>query len=329
MPKRQNYQKYKIMIGYKIEYVWIDGTTPTPLLRSKTRVVYNGAPTKVEEVDNWSFDASKTCQSTQKPTDLILKPVRLIGDPVKANGYIVMCEVLNLDYTPHETNIRSRLLDDDTGIWLGFGQEYFLIAGHVPAGWPGKGEPGIPKSRYYCGVGKSRVNGRHIVEKHMEICIAAGLQITGMNAGATLGQWKFQILAHNYIQACDDLWLARFLLERTAEQHGMDISYNYNECSLCTNFSTTYTRGYGIDDDMLLDIFHSMKESHHEDINQYGVNEKTEPEKFSMAGSGFAASCRVPIENEIPTYLEDRRGVATADPYRIAKIIKKHTDTWA
>ena len=38
-------------MSYQAEYIWIDGTEPTPLLRSKTRIVEGG-----KEPGIWGFD---------------------------------------------------------------------------------------------------------------------------------------------------------------------------------------------------------------------------------------------------------------------------------
>ena len=46
------------LMSYQAEYIWIDGTEPTPLLRSKTRIVEGG-----KEPGIWGFDGSSTNQA--------------------------------------------------------------------------------------------------------------------------------------------------------------------------------------------------------------------------------------------------------------------------
>ena len=38
-----------------------------------------------------------------------------------------MTEVLNADGTPHESNARAMIDDDDNDFWFGFEQEYFIM----------------------------------------------------------------------------------------------------------------------------------------------------------------------------------------------------------
>ena len=40
------------------EYIWIDGTEPTPRLRSKTKILADG-----KELPIWGFDGSSTNQA--------------------------------------------------------------------------------------------------------------------------------------------------------------------------------------------------------------------------------------------------------------------------
>ncbi len=58
-------------MSYKAEYIWIDGTEPTPLLRSKTKILQDGA-----DPDIWGFDGSSTNQAPGKASDCVLQPRR-------------------------------------------------------------------------------------------------------------------------------------------------------------------------------------------------------------------------------------------------------------
>ena len=125
------------------EYIWLDGAVPTRYLRSKARVVDSSKIKSVEDFPEWSFDGSSTNQATGDDSDCLLKPVEYITDPIRGEGnYLVMCEVLNPDGTPHESNSRAQLREvldagaDKQDIWLGFEQEYTLFKGRTPLGWP-------------------------------------------------------------------------------------------------------------------------------------------------------------------------------------------------
>ena len=123
----------------KLEYVWLDGTEPTQQLRGKTLVVKDFSG-ELKDCPKWCFDGSSTNQATGDNSDCILTPVFCCPDPGRKNSYIVMNEVMNSDGTPHESNHRATIEDDNNDFWFGFEQEYVLWDEEkgCPLGFPGK-----------------------------------------------------------------------------------------------------------------------------------------------------------------------------------------------
>ena len=163
---------------YKAEYIWIDGTEPTAKLRSKTKILADGAEPPI-----WGFDGSSTNQAEGHASDRVLKPVASCPDPIRGgDDILVLCEVLNIDDTPHESNTRAALREVAEKYaaqepLFGIEQEYTFFQGTRPLGFPDDGFP-APQGGYYCGVGADEIFGRPIVEKHLENCLAAGLAIS-------------------------------------------------------------------------------------------------------------------------------------------------------
>jgi glutamine synthetase len=177
-------------MSYKAEYIWIDGTRPTAKLRSKTKILADGA-----ELPIWGFDGSSTNQAHGHASDRVLKPVASYPDPIRGgDDILVLCEVFNVDDTPHESNTRAELRDvaerhASQEPLFGIEQEYTFFQGSRPLGFPEGGYPS-PQGGYYCGVGADEISGRPTVEKHLENCLAAGLAISGINAEVMPGQWS-------------------------------------------------------------------------------------------------------------------------------------------
>ena len=92
----------------KLEYIWLDGYDPTQNMRSKTLVKKNFSG-EVEDCPRWSFDGSSTKQAEGGSSDCLLKPVAIYPDPQRIDGFLVMCEVLNADGTPHVSNGRATI----------------------------------------------------------------------------------------------------------------------------------------------------------------------------------------------------------------------------
>ena len=230
----------------KLEYIWLDGYKPTQSLRSKTKVEKDFSG-KLADCDVWCFDGSSTEQAPGGSSDCLLKPVFICKDPQRKNAYLVMCEVLSSDGTPHPTNGRATIEDDDNDFWFGFEQEYFIMdtATQLPLGFPVGGYPG-PQGMYYCSVGGRNTHGRDFVEEHADLCIAAGLNFEGINQEVASGQWEFQLFAKGAKLAGDELWVARYLLDRLTEKYGYYIEYHpkpikgdWNGSGMHANFSNS------------------------------------------------------------------------------------------
>jgi len=77
-------------VAYQAEYIWIDGTEPTPLLRSKTKILADD----VTAPPAWGFDGSSTNQASGDKSDCALIPVFTCPDPIRGgDNILVLCEV--------------------------------------------------------------------------------------------------------------------------------------------------------------------------------------------------------------------------------------------
>ncbi|XP_056173058.1 glutamine synthetase-like [Syzygium oleosum] len=94
-----------------------------------------------------------------------------------------------------------------------------------PLGWPIGGYPG-PQGPYYYGVGADKAFGRDIVDARYKACLYAGIKISGINWEVMPGQWEFQVGSSVGISAGDELWIARYILERIMEIAGVVLSFD-------------------------------------------------------------------------------------------------------
>jgi glutamine synthetase len=251
-----------------------------------------------------------------------------------------MCEVELTDFTPHPTNTRARLRSivdryGDQEPLFGIEQEYTLMRDGRPLGFPELGYPGA-QGPYYCGVGGDRVDGRPIIEAHTQACIDAGLGIEGTNAEVLLGQWEFQIGVLSAPAIGDHIWVARWLLNRIAEDFGVAVSLDakpvqgdWNGAGAHTNFSTKAMReGW----DAIIAGCEALGNRVEEHIANYGAgiedrltgaHETARFDRFSYGVSDRGASIRIPwgVEKAQKGWIEDRRPNANADPYVVARLM--------
>ena len=332
------------------EYIWNDGEN----LRSKIKIIHNITNcVKPTDFPEWNFDGSSTGQSETKDSDLFLKPVYYCKNPFfveteKNKYYLVLCQVLNPDGIPHVTNtyhnlyklFQYNLLNDELlNSWFGIEQEYIILDKNGDAyDIDNIGEKIIYNhNQHYCSVGTGKAMGRQIVDEHMLLCLDAGIKICGTNAEVTASQWEFQIGPLNALDVSAQLWIARYILIKVAEQYNANITFHpkpfehFNGSGAHTNFSTREMREKnGIT--KIYEAIENLSKTHKEHIQVYGkhndkrligTNETANIDTFSYGKCDRSSSIRIPLNvlKDECGYLEDRRPAANMDPYLVTERI--------
>ena len=322
-----------------IEYIWIDGIGN---LRSKTKVVKSdNIITDFNECPDWNYDGSSTKQASGNDSEVILKPKALYNDPFRENGLLLLCDTYLPDNTPHSTNTRVNAVNifnknNDLEPMFGIEQEFFITKNNTPIGFL-ENQHRSPQGNYYCGIGADNAIGRECVEKAFQNCLKANLSVTGLNSEVAPSQWEIQICDYG-INVCDQLYIMRYILYRTAELYGWSISLNpklvkgdWNGSGCHVNFSTKPMRelnGYSVIENAIDKL--SKKHKYH--MERYGEGNKErmtgehETASYDLFSWGVAdrgSSIRVPRNtvNESKGYFEDRRPASNMDPYLVCSLI--------
>ena len=322
-----------------IDYVWIGGRGE---LRSKTRVLYEQI-NSLQDIPLWNYDGSSTNQADDDNSEVFIIPRRLFPCPFRSGGLIVLCDTYLPDQTPAPYNhrVQAQIIFDtylDQHPWYGLEQEYFIydLKTNLPLGF----DPERPQGPYYCSVGGNNCFGRQISEQHLYYCLYAGIKISGTNTEVAPGQLEFQIGPVEGIEAADQLWIARYILEKITEQHHAYIVYDpkplagdWNGSGCHTNFSTEEMRhqdGY----QFILEAVLALEKRHSEHMALYGLDnqkrmsgqhETASYDQFSYGIASRKKSIRIPTETYLAQcgYFEDRRPAANMDPYLVtAKILE-------
>jgi glutamine synthetase len=356
--------KHKHKPKHILEYVWIDAAGG---MRSKIRVSTIDDVAVEHLVQNadqweWSFDGSSTGQATGTDSDVILRPVAVYANPFfqshasnasnashASNAWLVLCDCYNKDGTPHATNARVRCMQTEAACLtdeplFGIEQEYILFsrAKEVPHQWDSISDPGCGgQGPYYCGVGGDRCFGRKIADQHLQACLHAGIEIGGTNAEVMASQWEFQIGPLPATQVSDQLWMARYILQRITEEHGCCATFHpkplrtWNGSGGHTNFSTDKMRRESMEAmDAIQSACIRLQENHAAHMAVYGefnearmtgLHETSSMHACTWGVSDRGRSIRIPrhVANRGHGYLEDRRPAANLDPYLVTERIMR------
>ena len=322
----------------KAEYIWLDGTKPTAQIRSKTRAIKPLHSIKARP-PIWGFDGSSTNQAPGDASDCVLSPAYVCADPIRGgDNLLVLCEVMNTDGTPHESNTRHACAETheahrEQQMLFGLEQEYTFFKDGRPLGFTKNQKE---QGDFYCAVGADNIYGREIVEEHMDACLHAGLSISGINAEVMPGQWEFQVGAVNSPRVADQLVIARWLLMRIAEKHDVKVSFagkpaagDWNGAGCHANVSNLeMRRSYAACVDACVAL--GERASHHIENYGYGIEERLTGKhetcshmEFRYGVSDRGASIRIPwqVERDQKGYIEDRRPNANCDPYVVTRLL--------
>ena len=332
-----------------VEYVWIGGNNN---LRGKTKVMDKEVHS-VSDLSEWNYDGSSTNQAAGEDSEVIIRPCALFNDPFRRENHkMVLCDTYRPDGTPVENNHRQwakslfdQALDEEP--WYGLEQEYFLIDPNTnkPLGFPQNGFPN-EQGQYYCSAGAQNAFGRQVAEEHLAACVYAGVKISGINAEVAPGQWEFQIGPCVGIEEGDHLWMARYLLNRVAEKHGVVVDLepkpvkgDWNGSGCHTNYSTKNMRE-GTDDKSGLEhideAIEKLSHRHMEHMNVYGsgneqrmtgAHETASYDTFSHGVANRGASIRRGNQTvkDGKGYFEDRRPSSNCDPYLVTGMMFETT----
>jgi len=334
---------------YVLEYIWLGGNYE---LRSKIKV--HESPNSflcmndLKNVPAWNYDGSSTSQTTGENSEINLLPVSVYKNPLfkhrtDIESLLVLCETRNQYGEPLSTNNRFKANEifekcKEHEPWFGLEQEYFILTEEINEELT---RSSITQGQYYCSVGGRNAFFRSIVDHHMLACIEAGINISGTNAEVAPYQWEFQIGPCTGIQSGDQMWVARYLLEKIAEEEGCYIEWGpkpfegINGSGCHTNFSTKNMRESPEGLSLILAAIKNLSGAHDEHMTVYGEdNDKRMSGQYETATyETFSFDIDKPVNRGASVrigydtlkdgkgYFEDRRPASTCDPYLVTSVI--------
>ncbi|KOB68506.1 Glutamine synthetase [Operophtera brumata] len=253
----------------------------------------------------------------------------------------VPCDAILASYVWVDgTRIHLRSKDRTLNFVPKTNKEFFLTTTDArPLGWPVGGFP-APPGPYYCAIGADKINVTLFIllfilvqsgwklGTYNQICIFLSLSKVGPSPGIT---------------SADDLWMARYILARLAEEYGTVASFepqpvaNWPGNGTFTYFSSKDMR----ETDGILVIeraIDKLARRHGAHINEYDANDGADNARrltgknnmphirdFTAGVANRSCCVRIPrqVSEDKKGYLEDRRPAANADPYRVICIMLK------
>merc|ERR1712106_275508 len=253
-----------------------------------------------------------------------------------------MCDTYTPSGEPLETNTRAVAdaafeVKEDEEVWFGMEQEFtlFNLDERTPLGWPEGGMPSRPQGPYYCSVGPENSYGRAITDAMYKAALYAGIELSGTNGEVMPGQQEYQVGPCVGIDAGDQLYMSRYILQRVCEEFQVYctlfpkpiVDGDWNGAGMHTNVSTKTMREAGGIESIKTAIY-KLGAKHDEHIAMYGTGnelrltgdfETASISDFTFGVANRGASIRIGRDTEAEGcgYFEDRRPSSNADPYLV------------
>lgn len=366
----------------KLEYVWIDGSYKLrskirimdvnydqdihPTTTSDTMHDYKNFILK----QYWEIDGSSTRQATPKKSEILLTPVYVTKSPFKTDfmkSWLVLCNTWEYDeqnqrkpaknnfrYVAHNVFFESELEQFDA--LYGYEQQFYLTQNlSYGYGFDDTGATNTDiwsisnfnqtfysKNNHYCSVDPSYSTASQILEKFVARCAESNLNIQGYHRESGPMQWAYTLGYLNGLTSADQLWLSRFILEKTCEEYGVYVHWkpkpfkgDWDGSACHTTFSTRQMRQVTDSNSGLLFMYKAIEklEKHHPTFIKYagqgnidrltGDRGTSSFHEFSYGAGNRNASVRIRNQVFAQGYgdFEDRRPGANMDPYMVASML--------
>lgn len=202
-------------------HVYIDGSLKS--FRDKS-LTWHEEPRSPDDFPLMEFCGSATNFDVGDVADYYAKPVRIFADPFRGGrNKLVFCETFSKEGLPTFANNRYRLRTAEhiPKQTFSFYQSYAFFR-----------EGGKPLAPLYENDPKWDF-GRPVANSHYKACLYAGINIASLEPVDGRGEWLYSIGASSSgVELSDEVWVSRFLLQRVAEDFGVDVSFEKGQTSL-------------------------------------------------------------------------------------------------
>ncbi|GFU38589.1 glutamine synthetase, mitochondrial [Nephila pilipes] len=202
-------------------HVYIDGSLKSFRTKSLT---WHEEPRNPDDFPLMEFCGSATNFDVGDVADYYAKPVRIFADPFRGGrNKLVFCETYSREGLPTFANNRYRLQTAEhlPKQSFTFYQSYALLR-----------KDGKPLAPLYETDPKWDF-GRPVAESHYKACLYAGIKFASLEPVPGRGEWRYSVsVSSSVVELSDEIWMSRFILQRVAEDFGVNVSFEKGQTSL-------------------------------------------------------------------------------------------------
>ena len=304
---------------YVLEYICIDGDNK---FRSKT--IFTEKP--IEEVECIVTDSMMIENSIVSNGDIVLVPLKCVKNPLIRDDmhWLVFCEYKYPNETNHKNNKRvtlERVTEDYDDIRLAITQQFVLFKDDQPLGW----SKDVDLIKNYSAKLDYSKFSQDIIDELTDAFIYVGIHISSFNMERMVGKWSLSLCEQPLLEACDELYLVRYLIQRICYKHDIIpcfISNPYKNSQIYTRCFFSLSTPKMREENSLEEIVKACEKLQLKHLEQHKLFCKFNTRKFTYGQNNSQYDVNIVLYDDKSGYIQDKRCAGDCNPYNVlAKIV--------
>ncbi|MDA0849390.1 MAG: hypothetical protein O2827_06530 [Verrucomicrobia bacterium] len=308
-----------------LEYICLDSESK---FRSKT--VFSTKP--IEEIEEVVVDSMMISNVVVESHDIILVPVKCIKNPLIKDDkhWLVMCEIRYPNGSIHKYNTRDplqNLMREHSDYEVALTQQFVLFNKEKkPIGW----HDGIDLMKNYSSKLDYIQHSQEIIDELIENLLYVGIGISNIQMERMVSRWSVTFQRKSVLDACDELFLVRYLLQRLCGNKNVFVSFHPDPIKSSKIYSRCYlklTSDKMRQENGILDIDRACKKLELKHLEQHKSLCQYNGKHFSYGQNSSRYDVVIHLDTDNSGYLEDKRASGDCDIYVIAEKIIRTIET--
>ena len=308
-----------------LEYICLDSESK---FRSKT--VFSTKP--IEEIEEVVVDSMMISNVVVESHDIILVPVKCIKNHLIRDDkhWLVMCEIRYPNGSIHKYNTRDplqNLLREHSDYEVALTQQFVLFNNEKkPIGW----HDGIDLMKNYSSKLDHMQHSQEIIDMLIENLLHVGIGISNIQMERMVSRWSVTFQQKSVLEACDELFLVRYLLQRLCGNKNVLVSFHPEPIKSSKIYSRCYlkmTSNKMRQENGIVDIDRACKKLELKHLEQHKTLCQYNGKHFSYGQNSSRYDVVIHLDTDNSGYLEDKRASGDCDIYVISEKIIRTIET--
>lgn len=258
-------------------------------------------------------------------TDIVLLPVKVLRNPLYEdnNHWIAFCECLQTNGNPYKSNKRYDLMktlqDNEDDIEIGVTQFFTLLNQQkIPEGF--STDIDLTKN-HSCKVDQT-LHSQSIIDVIISHLLSVGIVLESIEMSQVIGRWKITLGPKNFLEACDDLFLTRYLIQKVCFNNNIIVSFHPNPISKMPIYSKCHfsiSTNRMRDEDGIQSIVEACKKLELKHLELHKQLCIYNSKKFTYGQNSSNNTVKICLGENKGGYLLDTRASSNCNPYDVVE----------